>query len=121
MAGILVYIAFLCDLVELALDSAGTAAGVVMVVVGYLKDGFSLIFFPTAFFLLGAPPWKGRKAKQKLITLGTGFLISLVPWVGAILPETTISVLVTILFVYAEDRGISASQISNTIVRFKRQ
>lgn len=118
---ILLYIASMFDAAELALDLAGTALGGVGVVIGYIKDTLSFLFFPTIFWLLGVPFWKGRKAKKKMVAMITGFLISLIPWVGAFLPETFISVLVTILLTRSEDKGIDAEKsLNQNIVRARR-
>lgn len=118
---ILLIIAALFDVSELILDVAGTFLAGVGVVLGYIKDAISFLFFPLVFWALGAPFWKGRKAKKKVIAMITGLLISLLPWIGALLPETIISVFVTIYFTRAEDRNADpVDSLNKDIVRAKR-
>ncbi len=121
---ILLLIAAMFDLTELVLDLAGTMLAGVGVVLGYIKDAISLVFFPTVFLFLGAPFWKGRKAKQKVITMLTAFLISAIPWLGAFMPETLIGVAVTIFFTRVEDKGTTVEgemkSVNDKITRAKR-
>jgi hypothetical protein len=121
VALLLIMIAAFFDISELILDLAGTLLGGVGVVIGYLKDAVAFVFFPVVFWALGAPFWKGRKSKKKIIAMVSGFLISLVPWLGAFMPETLVSVAVTIFFTRAEDKGKDAEKSINTnVVRAKR-
>lgn len=122
VAGLLLgSLALFLDLVELVMDLGGTLLAGVGVVFGYIKDFFTLLIIPFMFFILGAPFWKGRKAKKKMIAIVTGFLISLIPWAGALLPETTISVLVTIYLTRKEDKEKAYQKNKNTkITREKR-
>lgn len=120
---LLMYIGINLDAIELALDLIGTAGFGVLVVIGYIKDFVSIIIVPLIFFVLGAPFWKGRKAKKKMVTMVSGFLISLIPWVGAFMPETTLSILATILYTRSEDKEIAKEtfkQRGEKITRSKR-
>lgn len=121
MAIILLLIAAFFDLTEFALDLAGTFLAGFGVVIGYVKDVTSLLFFPTAFLLLGAPFWKGRKAKKKIIAMVTAIIVSAIPWLGAIMPETLISVAVTIYLTRLEDNPKDTMDtVNKNIVRAKR-
>jgi len=109
------------DATELTLDLAGTFLGGIGVVIGYAKDFGTLILLPGIFFVLGAPFWKGRKAKKKMVTMVSGFILSLIPWVGAFLPETTIATIVTIYLTRKEDKeGVAKVSLAKNIVRAKR-
>lgn len=119
----LLFIAGFFDVLEVALDAIGTAGFGVGVVIGYLKDAISFVFFPFIFFVLRAPFWKGKKAKKKMIAMVTGFLISIVPWLGAIMPETLISVAVTTYLTRSEDKSRAKNAVGDlgkNIVRAKR-
>ncbi len=120
-AGILISIAALFDVVELILDLAGTFIGGVGVVIGFIKDFASFFFFPVAFLFLGVPFWKGRAKKKKMATMILGFLIELIPWVGAFAPATTISVALTVYFTRKEDKGVDPEKsLERDIIRAKR-
>ena len=101
---LLVYLGINLDALELALDLIGTAGFGVLVVIGYIKDFITIIILTLIFAVLGAPFWKGRKAKKKMVTMISAFIISFIPWVGGVMPETTISIITTILFTCSEDR-----------------
>lgn len=122
MSIVLVGSAMNFDFFELILDLVGTKGGFVLVIIGYLKDFASLIFFPTIFFILGAPFWKGKKAKKKMIAMVTAFLISAIPWIGAVMPETTVAVATTIHLTRKEDREKAKEKglVASTITRTKR-
>ncbi len=100
---ILVYVAAYIDIAELTLDFAGTAAGGVGVVVGLLVDFAKIIVLPGLLILMKAPFWKGKKAKKKIATMITTFLVGAIPWIGAVLPETLIGTIATIIFTRKED------------------
>jgi hypothetical protein len=117
---ILIFLAVGLDVTEILLDVSGTLLGVVGVVIGYLKDFVALIILPGILLLLGAPFWKGRKAKKKIVTMISSFLISLIPWVGAIMPETTIGILVTIYLTRKEDKERIEVKNKRKIIRSKR-
>ncbi len=111
------------DVLELVLDLIGSAGFGIGVVIGLIKDAVSFVFFPAMFFILGAPIWKGRKAKQKMITTVSAFIVGLIPWVGAFLPETVIATLVNIYMSRSEDKAKakgSADIRPETITRSKR-
>lgn len=119
----LLFVAGYLDIIELVIDLAGTALAGVGVVVGYIKDAFTLFIFPSIFFILGVPFWKGKKAKKKMTAMVSGFAISLIPWVGAFMPETLVSVAVTIYLTRAEDRervGRGTSNSASKITRARR-
>lgn len=114
------------DLLELVIDLAGTLAAGVGVVIGYIKDFFTLFIIPAIFLLLRAPFWKGRKAKKKMVSMVTSFLVSLIPWIGAFLPETTISIAVTIYLTRKEDKekveqDVQERVIASTVTRMRRK
>ena len=118
---ILLFLSMGLDVTEILLDVAGTLLGGVGVVIGYLKDFVALIILPGILLLLGAPFWKGRKAKKKIVTMVTSFLISLIPWFGAIMPETTVGMLVTIYLTRKEDRERFEIKNKRKITRSKRK
>lgn len=119
----LLFVAGFFDVLELVLDLIGTAGFGVGVVIGYIKDGVSFVFFPLTFFILRAPFWKGKKAKKKMIAMVSSFIISLIPWLGAFMPETLIAVAVTTYLTRSEDKERSESAkggARKNIVRAKR-
>lgn len=121
VGAVLCLIAAYFDILELVLDATGTVLGGVGVVIGYAKDVFTNIFFPVVFLLLGAPFWKGKKAKKKMITMITAAIISFIPEIGALMPETLIAVFVTIYYTRAEDRGKNPErELLRNFVRSKR-
>jgi hypothetical protein len=99
----LTFLAVLFDVSEFALDFIGTWGAGIFVLVGWIKDIFVFFFFPLAFWMLGIPPWKGRAAKKKMVTLGVAWVASLVPWFGAVMPETTVAVATTVYLTWLED------------------
>lgn len=120
---LLVYLGINLDALELALDLIGTAGFGVLVVVGYVKDFITIIILPLIFFVLGAPFWKGRKVKKKMVTMISAFIISFIPWIGAIMPETVLSIIATILYTRAEDREKAKETLTKkreSITRLKR-
>lgn len=118
---ILLLVATFLDITELILDLAGTFLGGVGVVIGYIKDFFTIVILPFAFLLLKAPFWKGKKAKKKMAVMIGGFVTSLIPWVGAFLPETLASVWITIRLTRKEDEEKSQEKVQNeSITRMKR-
>lgn len=121
-SAILLFFAFQLEVTELVLDLAGTTLGFVGVIIGYAKDFIALFFFPTFFLLKGAPFWKGRKAKKKIIAMVSSFIISFFPWFGAFMPETLLDVAITIYLTRKEDREKVQKQniTDRNITRFKR-
>lgn len=117
----LIFVAGFLDITELALDLGGTFLAGVGVVFGYLKDFATIVLIPGMFTLLGAPFWKGKKAKKKMATMVTSFLISLIPWIGGIMPETVISVVVTIYLTRQEDRGKVQRESFKNIAKITRR
>ncbi len=120
VGALLSFFALFLDITELLLDAAGTLLAAVGVVFGYLKDFTTLIILPALFWALGAPFWKGRKAKKKMISMVSAFLVGLVPWLGAVMPETLISVMVTIHLINQEADEEPEIKINPNITRFKR-
>lgn len=116
--------ALFLDGAEILLDLGGTAIGGVGVAIGYLKDFAVLVLLPLGFTIVGAPFWKGRKAKKKMITMISAFLISLVPWLGAAMPETFVGVVATIYLTRKEDYENAQEQaqgaLKSNITRAKR-
>lgn len=80
----------------LSLFSAGTG--------GYLKDFASMLLFPAIFWFFGAPFWKGSKKHKKILTMVSGFVVALVPFLSDVLPELATSVLMTIVYTGQEDK-----------------
>ena len=121
-AAILISIlAIFLDITELALDLAGTFLGGFGVVIGYFKDFSTIILMPGIFFILGAPFWRGRKAKKKMITMVTAGVISFIPWLGAFMPETFIATVVTIYLTRKEDKeGYQKKSLASNISRARR-
>ena len=117
VAMVLVYIAFMFDIIEVILDIVGVGAG------GWIKDFIQIPFFATAFWVLGVPFWKGNKRLAKIITVITTSIISLLPIVSTVLPEATIGVLVTILYTRLEDKFENQKELvqaTRNILRSKR-
>lgn len=90
---------------------------------GTVKDIAAAYIFPVAFWVAGAPMWKGKKKVQKILTnvltLGLGFI----PFVSDFIPELTIGTVATILYTRAEDIFESkkaALMKLDSIVRRKR-
>jgi hypothetical protein len=115
----LVAIAFAFDFVEIILDllSVGIA--------GTIKDIAQVIFFPAVFLMLKAPFWKGKKAAKKMISMITAALVGFIPIISTIMPEVTISVMLTIYYTRSEDREVSsnpeaAKKLNKNITRYKR-
>ena len=120
---LLIYLGINLDAIELALDLIGTVGFGVLVIIGYIKDFITVIIVPLIFFVLGAPFWKGKKAKKKMITMISAFIVSLMPWVGALMPETTLSIVATILYTRSEDRDMAKKALTKkgeAITRLKR-
>lgn len=99
----LTFIAVLFDVSEFALDFIGTWGAGIFVLIGWAKDVVAFFFFPLTFWVLKIPPWKGRAARKKMVTLGSAWVVSLIPWLGAVMPETIISVVVTLYLTWKED------------------
>lgn len=119
----LLFVAGSFDVLELILDLVGSGGFGIGVIIGYIKDAISFFFFPLVFFILGAPFWKGTKAKKKIIAMVSSFIISLIPWLGAAMPETFIAVAVTIYLTRSEDRGrlkYAVGDAGKNIIRAKR-
>jgi hypothetical protein len=122
---LLLFATFL-DGAELLLDLVGTALGGVGVVIGYIKDFLTVIVLPSIFLFLKIPFWKGKKAKKKMAMMIGSFLASLIPWVGAFLPETLASVWVTLRLTKKEDEEKAQEktviqQQNSAITRLKRE
>ena len=119
----LLSIAAAFDVLELFLDVIGTKGFGIGVIIGYVKDAVGFVFFPLVFFLLGVPFWKGKKAKKKIIAMVSSFIVGLIPWLGAALPETFIAVAVTIYLTRSEDKGrakYSTGDATKNIARARR-
>lgn len=118
MSLVLGLIASMLDLTEFALDFGGTLFAGVGVVFGYIKDAITIVVIPFIFWILGAPFWKGRKVKKKIITMVTAFLISLAPWIGGVMPETLVSTAVTIYLTRKEDKEKFIEKNNNIVKDF---
>lgn len=120
----LLYLALVTEVLEFALDAAGTSAAGVGVLIGILIDLIRWVLLPVIFIFLGAPFWKGRKAKKKMTAMLSGLIIELVPWLGGVAPATLISVASTIYITNKEAKGqsanASAESLERNIVRAKR-
>jgi hypothetical protein len=117
IAILLVYVAFMFDIIEVILDIVGVGAG------GWIKDFIQIPFFAATFWFLGVPFWKGNKRLAKIITVVTTSIISLIPIVSTVLPEATIGVLITILYTRLEDKFENQkelAQATRNILRSKR-
>jgi hypothetical protein len=120
---IIVAFAGFLDLGELILDLVGTSAAGVGVVVGILIDFLKVIGLPTIFLFRKAPFWKGKKAKKKMVRMITAFLVGVIPGIGAILPETLIGTIATIILTRKEDNekaGKTSLVSDRNITRAKR-
>lgn len=111
-------IATLLEVLELIADifSAGAA--------GTIVDIVQTLFFIPAFWLIGAPFWKGQKAAKKMTTFIVTTLVSYVPYISSVLPEILIGVIITIYLTRQEDREIAKKSIttqSSNITRPKRE
>lgn len=118
---IMISLAILLDVTELVIDLAGTLLAGVGVVFGYIKDLFTIILIPLIFLLLRAPFWKGKKAKKKMTMMIGSFVVSLIPWVGAFMPETIASVWITIRLTRKEDKEKVQEQVQNSAITRKKR
>lgn len=125
LAIFIVLLAIFLDVLGFGIDAAGTMGWGVFVVLGYVVDIITWFLFPLIFFAVGAPFWRGRAARKKIIAMVTGYLVEALPWIGAFLPATTISVAVTIVLTWAEDRGVKGKVaerfVSSRVTRMKRE
>lgn len=121
---LLIILAIFLDITELVLDLAGSFLFGFGVVIGYAIDFAKVVLIPIIFLINGAPFWKGRKAKKKMIAMVTAFIISIIPWVGATMPETLVGVLVTLHFTRKEDveraQEKAQSVVNSGITRARR-
>jgi Na+/proline symporter len=113
----LIGLAFVFDVVEAILSLVLAGVG------GYIKDFASIILFPILFLIFKIPFWKGNKKVEKISTNIIGFIVALIPFLSDVLPELTISVIITIMYSRIEDKlGIQGNllQPNPKITRYKR-
>lgn len=115
---IFVLIAALLDLVEIIVDIFSFGAG------GTIIDIVQTVFSITAFLLVGAPFWKGKKAAKKITAFIVSTLVSYIPYISSVLPEIIIGVIITLYLTRQEDREKvqdAVLQENSNITRYKRE
>lgn len=105
VAAILVFIAFVFDVLEVVLDIVGVGIG------GFIKDFIQIPFFIIAFWALKVPFWEGRKRIAKIVAYVAMNIWALIPIVSTATPEATIGVLAIIVLSRIEDAGLTQEEL----------
>lgn len=91
---------------------------------GTIKDFVATYLYPLIFWVIGVPFWKGKKSKEKILTMLVTLGIGYVPFVSDFTPELTIGVILTILLTRAEDiyesKKAAITKMKSSITRIKR-
>jgi hypothetical protein len=85
----------------------------------YIKDFLVFVILPVLFFIKGVPFWKGKQSGTRIAVFIGATIVSIIPILGDISPETFVEVLTWCLVTRKEDRekaeeGITFSQSANS-------
>jgi len=114
---VFIFIGLLADIIEALATVFGVVAG------GYVVDFIAMAVLPALFFWRGVIFWKGTRSSQQIILFITTSLVSLIPIVSDLLPETMIEAWGAAILSRREDReGDEFKEISYNpnVFRFRR-